>query len=184
MLKKFLDDIRSDSENGNTLPHQDESSSDFSVDDGHQPFSENELNDLARDLGLSKDEAELLGSRMKNKNLLTPEISFSWYRHRQKEFNHFFSREGNLVPCNDVQGLMKCFHIEYDPSEWRLFIDSSKASLKAILLHNGKSFASFPLGHSLHLEENCNDLSMILEKIIIKSTIKNIVEWFVEISKC
>ncbi|GBM62273.1 hypothetical protein AVEN_264136-1 [Araneus ventricosus] len=60
---------------------------------------------------------------------------------------------------------MKCFNIEYDPSESRLFIDSSKISLKAVLLHNGNSFASLPLGHSVHLEENYNDLSMILEKI-------------------
>ncbi|GBN57729.1 hypothetical protein AVEN_58151-1 [Araneus ventricosus] len=59
---------------------------------------------------------------------------------------------------------MKCFDIEYDPSEWRLFIDSFKTSLKTVLLHNGNSFASLPFGHSLHLE-NYNDLSMILEKI-------------------
>ncbi|GBM64138.1 hypothetical protein AVEN_227285-1 [Araneus ventricosus] len=46
-----------------------------------------------RDLGLSKDGAELLGSRLKNKNLLTPGTSFSWYRHREKEFSQFFSKE-------------------------------------------------------------------------------------------
>ncbi|GBM16682.1 hypothetical protein AVEN_267779-1 [Araneus ventricosus] len=60
---------------------------------------------------------------------------------------------------------MKCFDIEYVPSEWHLFIDSSKISLKAVLLHIGNSFASLPLGHSVYLEENYNDLSMILEKI-------------------
>ncbi|GBM12130.1 hypothetical protein AVEN_39469-1 [Araneus ventricosus] len=134
-----LDDIRTDSEDGDTLPHPDESSSDFSGDEGPQPFSQSELNDLVRDLGLSKDGAELLGSRLKNKNLLTPGTSFSWYRHREKEFTQFFSNEVNLVFRNDVQGLMKCFDIEYHPSEWRLFIDSSKTSHKAVLLHNGNS---------------------------------------------
>ncbi|GBL92566.1 hypothetical protein AVEN_123753-1 [Araneus ventricosus] len=123
-----LDDIRSDSEDGNTLPHQDESSSDFSVDEGPQPFSHSELNDLVRNLGLSKDGAELLGSRLKNKNLLTPGTSFSWYKHREKEFTQFFSKEGNLVFRNDVQGLMKCFDIEYDPSEWQIFIRLKQAS--------------------------------------------------------
>ncbi|GBL96008.1 hypothetical protein AVEN_199969-1 [Araneus ventricosus] len=49
-----LDDIRNDSEDGDPLPHQDESSSDLSVDEGPQPFSQSELNDLVRDLGLSK----------------------------------------------------------------------------------------------------------------------------------
>ncbi|GBM72188.1 hypothetical protein AVEN_309-1 [Araneus ventricosus] len=72
-----LDDILSDSEDGDTLPHKDESSSDFSADEGPQPFSQSELNDPIRDLGLSKDGAELLGSRLKNKNLLTPGTSFS-----------------------------------------------------------------------------------------------------------
>ncbi|GBO30653.1 hypothetical protein AVEN_251649-1 [Araneus ventricosus] len=160
-----LDDIRSDSEDGDTLSHHDESSSDFSVDEGPQPFSQSQFNDLVRDLGLSNDGVELLWSRLKNKNLLTPGISFFSYRHREKEFTQFFSKEGNLVFCNDVQGLNKCFDIEYDPYERRLFIDSSETSHKAVLLHNGNSFASLPLGHSVHLEENYNDLSMILEKI-------------------
>ncbi|GBN48915.1 hypothetical protein AVEN_150706-1 [Araneus ventricosus] len=60
---------------------------------------------------------------------------------------------------------MKCLDLEYEPSEWRLLIDSSETSLKAVLLHNGNSFASLPFGHSAHLAENYNDLSMILEKI-------------------
>ncbi|GBO06477.1 hypothetical protein AVEN_130198-1 [Araneus ventricosus] len=164
-LQGLLDDIRSDYEDGDTLPHQDESSSSFSVDEGPQPFSQSELNDLVRDLGLSKDGTELLGPRLKNKNLLTPGTSFSWYRHREKEFTQFFSKEGNLVFRNDGQGLKKCFDIECDPSEWRLFIDSSETNLKAVLLHNGNSFASLPLGRSVHLEENYNDLSMIFEKV-------------------
>ncbi|GBN52705.1 hypothetical protein AVEN_65029-1 [Araneus ventricosus] len=62
-----LDNIRSDSKDGDTLPHQDESSSAFSVDEGHKPFSQSEPNYLVRDLCLSKDGAELLGSRLKNK---------------------------------------------------------------------------------------------------------------------
>ncbi|GBN75081.1 hypothetical protein AVEN_241761-1 [Araneus ventricosus] len=128
-----LDDIHSDSEDEDTLPHQDESRADFSVDEFPQPFSQSEINDVGRDLGLSKDGAELLGSRLKNKTLLTPGTSFSWCRHPEKEFTQFFSKEGNLVFCNDVQGLKECFDIEYDPSEWRLFIDSSKTSLIMVI---------------------------------------------------
>ena len=160
-----LDDILSESEDEDTLPPQGESSSDFSFDEGPQLFSQKELNDLVRDLGLSKESAELLGSRLKNKNLLSSGTSFSWYRHREKEFTQFFYKEGNLVYCNDVQGLMNSFEIEYDSSEWRLFIDSSKTSLKAVLLHNGNKFASLPVGHSVHMDENYNDLATILEKI-------------------
>lgn len=160
-----LDDILSDAEDSETFAPQNESTSDFSVDEGPQLFSQIQLNDLVRDLGLSKDAAELLGSRLKNKNLLSSGTSFSWYRHREREFTQYFTKEGNLVYCNDVRGLMKCFEIEYDSSEWRLFIDSSKTSLKAVLLHNGNVFASLPMGHSVHMKEHYNDLATILEKI-------------------
>ncbi|CAI5785163.1 Hypothetical predicted protein [Podarcis lilfordi] len=40
-------------------------------DDAPHPFSQKELNDLVRDLSLSKDSAELLASRLKEKNLLS-----------------------------------------------------------------------------------------------------------------
>ncbi|GBM67100.1 hypothetical protein AVEN_67602-1 [Araneus ventricosus] len=71
-----MDDIRSDSEDRDTLPHQDESSSDFSVHEGPQPFSQSELNDLVRYLGLSKDGAELLWSRLKNKKKIADTWNF------------------------------------------------------------------------------------------------------------
>lgn len=157
--------IDSEEENPRSISSQEESSSDFSVDDGPQLFSQAELNDLVRDLGLSKDAAEMLGSKLKNKNLLSSGTAFSWYRHREREFSHFFSNEGNLVFCNDVHGIMTRFNIDYDPSQWRLFIDSSKTSLKAVLLHNGNVFASVPVGYSVHLKEKYQDLAMILEKI-------------------
>ncbi|GBL65862.1 hypothetical protein AVEN_6514-1, partial [Araneus ventricosus] len=89
-----------------------------------------------------------------------------WFKGIEKRNRLSFSQKREIsFFCNDVQGLMKCFDREYDPSVWRLFIDSSKASLKAHLLQNGNSFASLHFGHSVHLDENYNDLSMILEKI-------------------
>ncbi|GBP37624.1 hypothetical protein EVAR_34661_1 [Eumeta japonica] len=56
-----LDYILSDAEDTKTFAPQNESSSDFSVDEGSQLFSQIEHNDLVRDLGFSKDAAELLG---------------------------------------------------------------------------------------------------------------------------
>jgi hypothetical protein len=40
-----------------------------------QLFTQSELNDVIRDLGLPKEKAELLGSRLKEKNLLAAETS-------------------------------------------------------------------------------------------------------------
>ena len=39
-----------------------------------QKFSQNELNDLVRDLDLSKESSELLASRLAEKNLLLPDV--------------------------------------------------------------------------------------------------------------
>jgi hypothetical protein len=133
--------------------------------DSPQPFSQVELNDLTRDLGLSKEAAELLGSRLKEKNLLDKGTSFSWYRNREKEFFKYFEEEENLVYGSDVPGLMSKFIITYDKDEWRLFIDSSKRSLKAVLLHHGSQYACIPVGHSVNLKERYENLALILNKI-------------------
>ncbi|GFW21037.1 uncharacterized protein TNCV_2702771 [Trichonephila clavipes] len=53
----------------------------------------------------------------------------------------------------------------YESEEWRLFIDSSKRSLKAVLLHNGNRYASVPVGHSVHLKECYGNLDFILNKL-------------------
>jgi hypothetical protein len=50
-------------------------------------------------------------------------------------------------------------------NEWRLFIDSSKRSLKAVLLHNGNYYTSLPIGHSVHLKESYENLELVLTKI-------------------
>jgi hypothetical protein len=54
---------------------------------------------------------------------------------------------------------------EYDPSTWRLFIDSSKRSLKAVLFHNSNIPASIPLAHSTKPSESYETLKLVLEKI-------------------
>lgn len=91
--------------------------------------------------------------------------SFAWYRHREKDFLSYFFHEGNLVFCSDLEGLMAQFHIQYDSSEWRLFIDSSKRSLKAVLLHNGGRYASIPVAHSVYLKETYENLELVLKKV-------------------
>ncbi|GFV47826.1 uncharacterized protein TNCV_4803151 [Trichonephila clavipes] len=52
-----------------------------------------------------------------------------------------------------------------EPEEWRLFIDSSKRSLKAILLHNGNRYASVPVEHSVNLKECYENLEFIINKL-------------------
>ena len=68
--------------------------------------------------------------------------------------------------CTDVSQLLHNLGLpQYQPEEWRLFIDSSKRSLKAVLVHNGNQFASIPLAHSTTLKEKYEAVKYLLEKI-------------------
>ncbi|CAN2390025.1 hypothetical protein PRIEUP_LOCUS61 [Pristimantis euphronides] len=58
------------------------------------------------------------------------------------------------------------FKIQYDSAQWHLFIDSSKRSLKAVLLHNSGFYASIPVGHSVHLKETYENLELVLRNLI------------------
>ena len=116
-------------------------------------ISQSELDDLVRDLELPKSKAELVGSRLQQWNLLESDVKVSFFRDRQKDLVPFFLMEGDLVYCNDINGLMAALTVKHDPDEWRLFIDSSKTSLKAVLLHNGNVLPTIPVGHAIHMKE-------------------------------
>jgi len=77
----------------------------------------------------------------------------------------FFRKKGDLVFCYDADGLMNALGIKHDPQEWRLFIDSSKLSLKAVLLHNGNQHPSIPVGHAVHMKESYENLKQLLNKL-------------------
>ena len=70
-------------------------------------FSQEELNDLVRDPDLPKVSAVLLGSKLKSRNMLDSEVTFSWYKHREKEYLPFFTKEDDLVYCVDIKGLIE-----------------------------------------------------------------------------
>ena len=128
-------------------------------------LTQEDLNDLIRDLKLSKIQSELLGSRLKGWNLLQKNTKICIYRNRHSQFKDYFSEENGLVFCKDISSLMETFGIEHNPTEWRLFIDSSKVSLKAVLLHNGNKFPSVPVGHSASMKESYENFKFILEKL-------------------
>ena len=140
--------------------------------ESHQPkpFSQAELNDLTRDLGLSKESAQLLGSRLSENNLLSAETTFFWYRSRDEEFRKYFSsdQKNSLVYCNNIGGLIAAMGFTYDPTEWRLFIDSSSRSLKAVLLFNGNKISSVPVGYSVHMTKNYRNMELLLTALQYK----------------
>lgn len=130
-----------------------------------QLVTQNKLNDLVRDLGLSKQQAELLGSRLQEWNLLAKGTTITSFRKRNSKFSTFYRLEGPMCVCFDVVGLMSELEITHIRSEWRLFIDSSKSSLKAVLLHNGNEKPSIPVAYSVSMKENYDNLAAILKAI-------------------
>jgi len=79
-----------------------------------------------------------------------------------EEFTDFFSQEDGVVFCNDVCSVMEVLGYEYNPDQWRLFIDSSKVSLKVVLLHNGNRFPSVPLAHASNMNESYESMKLPL----------------------
>ena len=123
------------------------------------------LNDLVRDLALPKYKAEILGSRLKQWNLLEQETKISEFRHRNEKLSSFFDSYNSLCFCNDVDGSMIELGYEHKCDEWRLFIDSSKASLKAVLLHNGNIHPSIPVAHAVQLKETYETIKLLLDAL-------------------
>jgi hypothetical protein len=144
---------------------------DVNTDSDYQPQEDvhrlnyNELYDLVRDLALTKGQAELLGSRLKEYNLLAPDTLTANFRYRHKNLVQYFDMSDGICYCKDVDGLMTCFGKQHFAEEWRLFIDSSKTSLKAVLLHNGNKLSSIPVGYSAHMKETYDNMALLLDKI-------------------
>jgi hypothetical protein len=59
---------------------------------------------------------------------------------------------------------MEELQFEHTSEQWRLSIDSSKVSLKAVLLHNVNKFPSIPLVHAVHVTETYEDLQILSQK--------------------
>ena len=54
---------------------------------------------------------------------------------------------------------------QHDPNEWCLFVDSSKVSFQAVILHNGNKLPSVPLSHAANMKESYENIKLFLEKI-------------------
>jgi len=167
----ILDSDEEPTEKREKTPHPSTSTdTDFTADLQSNEFhriTQEELHDLIRDLDLPtcKCKAELLGSRLQQWNLLKENVKNSVYCKRYEDLVHFFKMERGLVDCADIDGLMQTLSINHIPLDWRLFIDSSKLSLKTVLLHNGNTLPSIPVGHSVHSKESYENMNILTEAI-------------------
>jgi hypothetical protein len=73
--------------------------------------------------------------------------------------------ERGLVACTDIDVVMQTLNINHNPLDWRLFIESSRLSVKAVFLHNGNTLPSIPIGHSVHIKESYGYMKILMEAI-------------------
>ncbi|KAL4125789.1 hypothetical protein QTP88_010029 [Uroleucon formosanum] len=156
--------------NQDSFDHHDEcpEDADYTPDEDKsslQTFSQDELNDLIRDMSLSNEKAKLLASRLKQKNLLQKNVRVCHYRNRNRDLISYFKVDGPLCYAHDIDGLFKALSQDYIISDWRLFINSSQRSLKAVLLHNGNLKPCIPIAHSVHLKESYDNMKILLDAI-------------------
>ena len=126
-------------------------------------INQERLNDLVRDLYLSKENAEVLGSRLQQWNLLEQGTTISSFHIRNQSLARYYASAKNICYCKDIEGLMIELGCEHNPAQWRLFIDSSKTSLKAVLLHNGNIKPSIPVGYSILRKETYDTMKILLD---------------------
>jgi hypothetical protein len=64
---------------------------------------------------------------------------------------------------------MAAMNMRYNPEEWRLFIDSSTHSLKAVLLYKGKVLPSIPVACAVHKQKTNENMKEILSYVNYKT---------------
>ena len=60
---------------------------------------------------------------------------------------------------------MEAFEQQHDPKEWRLFIDSSRNSLKAVLIHIGNEKPSIPIAYAANMNESYETMHLVINSI-------------------
>ena len=86
--------------------------------------------------------------------------------YRDAEFIPFFHQDWNLVYCNNVKRDLLCLSVQdYNANFWRLFIESSKHSLKIVLMLSTNIKGSIPIRHSSTLEEKHESIKQVMKRI-------------------
>lgn len=133
----------------------------------HKP-SQGEVDDFVRDLQMAKEKSEVCVARLRQWGLVQNGVKSSHYRTRDLPFSQFFSKNEKMVFCHDIDGLMRQMNLTHDPSEWRLFLDSSMKSFKVVLLHNGNLKPTVPVAYSTTMKEDYDNVKLILKSINYK----------------
>ena len=91
-LDILADKVEGDSDEKSTPAPKDSTNSEYNPEESSKPilFSQERLNDLIRDLALSKQKKELLASRLQENNLLREDVVATHYRKRNMDLSTVF----------------------------------------------------------------------------------------------
>ena len=103
--------------------------------------------------------------KINGKKLLKSNVKVTNFRNRNNNLIRFYKFNDSMVYCCDINGLFEALGPSLEISEWRLFIYSSKLSLKAVLLHNGNLKPSIPVAHSVIMKENYVSMRKLMDVI-------------------
>jgi hypothetical protein len=85
--------------------------------------------------------------------------------YRLKDIAQYFNSAGDFVYSTDIDKVMAALGQGHKTDEWRLFVDSLKHSLKAVLPHNGNKHPSIPIAYAVHRKETYENIKNLLDKI-------------------
>lgn len=137
------------------------------IPDSTQPhmLSQGDLNDLVRDLNLTKEMSELLASRLQQWSLLERGVAVTAFRIRSANLAACFESFEKICYCKDIANLFTAMNQHLEVDDWRLFIDGSKTSIKAVLLNNGNVKPSIPVAFVVGMKEEFDTMKKMLELI-------------------
>ena len=87
------------------------------------------------------------------------------YCQRSELLSNFFSEDGELCYCNDISEFIFMLDGNYEFNDWRLFIDSPKKSIKAVLFLVRNILPSVSIAYSTRMKKTYHNLQFMLEKI-------------------
>ena len=90
-LDTLADKVEEDSDEESTPAPKDSTDSKYDPEGSSKPilFSKERLNNLIRDLALSKQNTELLASRLQENNLLHADVVVTHYRKRNRQYSEW-----------------------------------------------------------------------------------------------
>lgn len=134
----------------------------------HIEINQERFNMIERQLKLSERQAIILSKHFKSLKILALGVKVLGFRKRQQELLDFFNvnEENTFAYCSNIAGLMGFMNIEYKSEDWRLFIDLSKRSLKAVLISvTNKTKTSVPIAMTSNIKESYESMKMILDAV-------------------